>query len=163
MIDKLFADIDRARAEALVDYEAGVKNIPLPLKSTGPTPHPAAVRLGRIVLIVVLASVLIQAITGFELRPLLVAALLVPLGARSASLLGLLPADLYRPNSWRNVASRALFLAWYIVVTIWPVLLALTIPVFVILRRRSVHNLTLWAMKWRGRSTSRIGSRPTRK
>lgn len=171
MFEKLFAEIDRARADAAVDYANGVKHVPLPVRAAGPAPHPAAARLGRVVLWFVIICLAIQIGADFlgsnlngqaiNLRPLFGLALVIPLAARAGSLLGLLPRDLYRPNNWRAIATRSLFLAWFLAITVWPVLVAVTIPVILVLRRHSVHNLTLWAMKWQELRRLRAGKPPT--
>ena len=166
MLEKLFADIDRARAEAAEQYAAGATDIPLPMKATGPAPHPAANRLGRLVLLVVVLATAgeilgLDKTLGLDLRWLVGGAFALPLLARAGSLVGLLPADLYRPRSWRALASRALFFAWYLAIMTWPVLLALSIPVLIALRWRTVHNLTLWAMKWQELRRLRAGKPPT--
>lgn len=148
MTEKLFRDIDRARAEAQDQYARGVTSLPSPLQSTGPAPHPAAARLGRLVLITLIVTAVISLVTGADLRLVVIAALLVPLLGRIGAHLGLLPRDLYRPNGRRQITMRSLFIVWLVATITWPVLLVASIPLVVILRRGAIHSLVLWAMKW---------------
>lgn len=161
MLDRLFADIDRARAEAAADFAAGVPDVPLPGRSPKPAAHPLAAALGRLVLVVVLAAIVLQVVTGIELRPVLIVAFSLPLLARIAAHVGLLPADLYRPNGWGPVGMRAFLLAWYLAVTFYPILLAVSLPLLVALRWRSIHKLSLWAMKRQELRRLRAGKPPT--
>lgn len=163
MLDRFFADIDRARAEAAADFAAGVSNIPIsrPKRSTAPAPHPFAVWLRRLVLLVVLATIGVQLVTGHNLWPVLVTTFSALLLVRMAAQVGLLPTKFYRSNSWTQIGLQALFLTWYLAITFYPALLAIAIPVLLVLRWPSVHRVALWAMRWQELRRLRAGKPPT--